>query len=214
MVEAQHFVSTLRLVDSLDEQQILESLLEDTKPKVPADCQHLEYLLATPFRYGVYPGGSRFRRAGQTPGVLYAARKPATAAAEMAHYRMQFYRESPDTAPPSGTAHYTAFSMSLATPVAFDLTSPRLNQDAAKWTHPTDYGYCQALADQIRETEGEIILSTSVRDPEGGQNVNVLTCAAFSSPGIQAMQSWSIKVTASSAIAVCEFPRLSVELAI
>src|SRR5713226_1830685 len=52
MVEAQHQVSTLKLVDSIEEQAALEQLVEQTKPNVPRECQHLDYLLSTPFRYG------------------------------------------------------------------------------------------------------------------------------------------------------------------
>src|SRR5215211_7035249 len=85
LVEAQHRVSTLKLVDSVDEQEALEELIQTTKPSLPPDCQHLHYLLATPFRYGApYPHGSRFRRAGLTEGVFYAAEAPQTAVAEMA----------------------------------------------------------------------------------------------------------------------------------
>ena len=80
VVEAQHKVSTLKLVDTLAEQTLLEGLIEQTKPPVPPECRHLHYLLATPFRYGSpYPRGSRFRRAGLTPGVFYASETAATA---------------------------------------------------------------------------------------------------------------------------------------
>src|SRR6266851_3353998 len=116
LVEAQYHVSTLKLVDTLDEQEILENLIERTKPMVPIECRHLHYLLSTPFRYGaVYPTGSRFRRAGLTEGVFYAAEAPETAVAEMAFYRLLFYAESPDTPWPANAAEYTAFSAEYAT---------------------------------------------------------------------------------------------------
>jgi hypothetical protein len=51
VVEAQHQVSTHKLVDSLSEQALLEELIEATKPTVPPECRHLDYLLFTPFRY-------------------------------------------------------------------------------------------------------------------------------------------------------------------
>ena len=51
LVEAQHRVSTLKLVDNLAEQAALEAILEDTKPALPEECRALDYLLATPFRY-------------------------------------------------------------------------------------------------------------------------------------------------------------------
>ncbi len=80
LVEAQHRISTLKLVDSVDEQAVLERLVDDTKPPVPPECRGLHYLLATPFRYGApYPTGSRFRRAGMTEGVFYAAEEASTA---------------------------------------------------------------------------------------------------------------------------------------
>src|SRR5208282_4352542 len=83
VVEAQHHVSTLKLVDSVSEQELLEDLIETTKPALPSECRDLHYLLSTPFRYGaVYPKGSRFRRAGVTAGVFYASETPQTAVAE------------------------------------------------------------------------------------------------------------------------------------
>ena len=45
LVEAQHRVSTLRLVDTLAEQALLEAVLEETKPPMPAECTGLDYLL-------------------------------------------------------------------------------------------------------------------------------------------------------------------------
>ena len=52
VVEAQHVVSTMSLVDTLEEQALLEQVLDDSKPAVPEDCRNLHYLLFTPFRYG------------------------------------------------------------------------------------------------------------------------------------------------------------------
>jgi len=99
LVEAQHQVSTLKLVDTAAEQTLLEDVLEDHKPAYPAGCEGLHYLLKTPFRYGAaYPHGSRFRRAGRTPGVFYASERPQTAVAEMAFYRLLFSPSRP--APP------------------------------------------------------------------------------------------------------------------
>ena len=92
LVEAQHRVSTLKLTDTLAEQALLEDLIDNSKPAIPPECRHLDFLIATPFRYGaVYPHGSRFRRAGRTLGVYYAAETQATAVAEMAFYRCLLY---------------------------------------------------------------------------------------------------------------------------
>ena len=64
LVEAQHRVSTMKLVDSPHEQETLEELLDATKPPVPDECSHLHWLLFTPFRYDARTD-SRFRREGR-----------------------------------------------------------------------------------------------------------------------------------------------------
>jgi hypothetical protein len=210
-VEAQHRVSTLKLVDSLAEQAALEDILEETKPPVPEACRHLDYLLSTPFRYRPYPNGSRFRRAGLTPGVWYGAERPETAAAEMVFYRFLFYAESPETPFPDDAADYTAFCVELATPVSLDLRTGALAADHPFWTHRTDYAPCQTLADRAREIEAEVIQYTSVRDPDNGVNLAVLTCSAFAAPQPVDRQTWRIRVGASGAQAIREHPRLGLE---
>ncbi|WP_176084269.1 RES family NAD+ phosphorylase [Martelella sp. HB161492] len=211
LVEAQHLVSTQKLVDSADEQAALEDILETTKPPVPASCRHLDYLLSTPFRYRPYPYGSRFRRAGITPGVWYGAERPETAVAEMAFYRLLFFAESPDTPFPDNAADYTAFSAALYVDLALDLGAGGLADDAPLWTHPTNYEACQALSATALEAGIGLIRYRSVRDPGSRMNVAVLTCAAFASPAPLERQSWRIRVAASGIQAMCAFPRLRLE---
>lgn len=207
LVEAQHVVSTLKLTDSLEEQALLETLLEESKPRIPAGCRHLDYLLATPFRYGaVYPHGSRFRRAGRTAGVFYAAEEERTAVAELAFWRLLFFAESPATPWPSNAAEYTAFSASLATTACIDLTRPPLDRDAARWRDPQDYAACQALAEAAREAGIMTIRYASVRDPAGGCNLAVLDCAAFAAPAPLERRSWRIRTGRTGVQAICEFP--------
>ena len=58
-VEAQHLVSTRKLVDSADEQILLEELIDRAKPPDRTGGTH-HYLLSTPFRYPPLRHGSRF----------------------------------------------------------------------------------------------------------------------------------------------------------
>jgi hypothetical protein len=212
LVEAQHRVSTLKLVDNLAEQQLLENLIEGTKPAVPPECRHLDYLLATPFRYGAeYPKGSRFRRPGKTPGVYYAAETPQTAAAEMAFYRLLFFAESPATPWPSDAAEYTAFAVSIATDSLVDLTEPPLVTDRTQWTDPIDYQPCQALAEACRAATAEAIRYESVRDPERRANLAILTCRVFAEPRPVERQTWRLRLSPSGVQAICEFPYLGLE---
>lgn len=212
IVEAQHRVSTMKLVDSLGEQDVLENLIEETKPAYPAECGGSHYLFKTPFRYGAaYPSGSRFRRAGLTPGVYYASEEPRAAVAEMAFYRLLFFAESPQTPWPTNPSEYTGFSAALKTRRMLDLTAPPLDRDAALWRRLTDCGPCQALADVARTAEAEIIRYGSVRDAAGGANAAVLSCAAFADVEPLEAQTWRIGVGENGAYAIREFPPDRVE---
>lgn len=208
--------STLKLVDTLPEQELLERLLEERKPPVPPECRHLHYLLSTPFRYGApYPRGSRFRRAGLTPGVFYASMTVTTAVAEMAFARLLFFAESPGTPWPVNASEHTAFSVRFRTSKALDLTTAPFDEDAVRWQHPTDYSDCQALADAARGTGVEALRYRSARDPGGGRNVALLTCAAFSSHAPIDRQTWRLQLDAAGVRAICSFPaqRLAFERA-
>jgi hypothetical protein len=211
LVEAQHVVSTLSLVDNLRQQTLLEDILEETKPPVPVECQHLDYLLSTPFRYRPYPYGSRFRKPGLTPGVWYGAEQPETAVAEMVFYRFLFYAESPDTPFTENPADYTAFSVGVGTACALDLTAGALDGDREIWTDPLDYVACQNLADIAREVGAEIIRFQSVRDPAEGANLAVLTCGAFRDSAPVCRQSWRIRISSFGAQAIRDYPRLGME---
>ena len=188
----------MALVDTLEEQALLEQVLDDSKPIVPEDCGSLHYLLFTPFRYGApYPRGL-------TPGVFYASLQATTAVAEMAFWRLLFYAESPATPWPANPGEYTAFSVRFSAGKGLDLTRPPLNRDAERWTHPIDYSPCQVLADTARESDVVAIRYPSARAP--GQNVALLACAAFASPAPVERQGWRIHVGPMGVRAICNFP--------
>ncbi len=93
IVEAQHLTSTRKLVDSLEEQQLLEEMLESNKPPLKKEALDLHYLLATPFRYPPLKNGPRFgTRFGSS--FWYGSLELNTALAETAFYRFNFLRAS------------------------------------------------------------------------------------------------------------------------
>jgi hypothetical protein len=207
LVEAQHHVSTTKLTDTLAEQRRLEALIDQTKPAIPPECRELHFLLATPFRYGApYPGGSRFRRAGLTLGVFYGGQREETAVAEIAYYRLLFFAESPQTPWPANPGQYTSFCAAYGVDRSVDLTQPPLSDHHALWTSPVDRSACQALADQAREIGIQVIKYHSVRDPERGLNIALLSCRAFSSRDPVTLRTWRIHLSASGARAMREFP--------
>jgi hypothetical protein len=210
-VEAQHYVSTLKLTDTQEEQSRLEELIEATKPRIPEECRHLPYLLSTPFRYGApYPRGSRFRRAGLTAGVFYAAELPRTAIAELTFYRLLFFAESPDTPWPVNPGEYTAFAADFATKRGVDLTRSPFDAQRAVWTHPTNYGPTQDMADAAREAGTLVIRYRSARTRDQSFNLALLSCRAFTKGEIADRQTWRIHLSAAGARAICEMPRIHI----
>lgn len=209
LVESQSRVATMKIVDSVSEQELLEAELERSKPIIPAECGHLHWLLATPFRYAPYPHGSRFRRVRQRDGCLYAAERVETAVAEDAFYRLLFFLDAPTAKRPQNPHERTAFSLKVSTDAGLDLTQLPLAADATLWTHPTDYGPCQVLADECRTAALEVLRYRSVRDPLEGTNLAVLSCAALTSREPHAFQTWHVMLRPDRVEAVREMPRLS-----
>jgi hypothetical protein len=209
VVEAQHYVSTMKLTDSLDDQAILEDLIEETKPPVPPNCIGLHFLLMTPFRYSRQnPWGSQFRRPNAEAGVFYAAEHPETAIAETVFHRLRFFADSPETPWPQNAAEYTAFSVEVRADSAIDLTafSP---DELTDILDPSDYSAGQALSERAREAGIELIKYPSVRAPDHRANLAMLTPNAFAKPEPTDRQTWRIYLDGNGARAICESPGLS-----
>jgi hypothetical protein len=213
IVESQARIATMKVVDSLAEQELLEAELERSKPAIPVACRHLHWLLATPFRYAPYPYGSRFRRARQRDGCLYAAERIETAVAEDAFYRLRFFLDAPTAIRPKSPQERTAFRFSAATQAGLDLMAPPLLAERALWTNPSDYGACQDLADAARAAGIAIIRYASVRDQEEGPNWAVLDCRAVTTPEPTQLQTWRYMLRPTQVEAVCEMPRLRLTFA-
>lgn len=203
VVEGQHSVSTRKIVATQRDQEILEDILEASKPPVPPAAVSLHYLLQTPFRYDApYPVGSRFRRAGSTEGVFYTSGQIRTALAEFCHYRLRFFKDSPNTVLPRLQERLTVFSVSYRSKLTVDLTQSPFVTDREIWMHPSDYQATQSFADTARQAGVEIIRYESVRDVEQGTNLALLSPAAFKSTKPKAMQTWFLYL--SEAEANCE----------
>lgn len=192
MVEAQHVASTMKIVDTPAEQDLLETLLESSKPAQPATAQTIDYLLATPFRYNPLRGGSRFR-ALTDPGVFYGAETVRTASAELGYWRWRFLQDAVDLEKLEPVAH-TAFRADVSTQVV-DLRSPHFNADTAAWLHPTDYSATQAFAQVARKANLGGVQYQSVRDPHPAWCMALLTPQAFSKPKPHPLtQTWWLAV--------------------
>ena len=199
MVEAQHIVSTSKIVETRAEQELLEDILEERKPPVPSEAVDLHYLLFSPFRYEPrHPSGSRFR-AVHDPGVFYAAETVRTAAAEVGYWRWRFLQDT------AGLERlqpcpFTAFRVPIKTGCV-DVRLPPFDSDAAQWQHPTDYSATQAFGRIARQSDIGAILYQSVRDPQRHYCVAVLTPLAFAAKKPDhATQTWMLTISTEEAI--------------
>jgi hypothetical protein len=209
-VEAQHIVATMRLVDTLDEQAVLEGLLEASKPALPrppADEPH--YLLATPFRYRS-PFPSRFRRPHHG-GVWYGAETLRAAAAEVAYWRWRFLLDSEGL---RGDELHTehSFFQARVEGLAIDLTAPPWDELTSLWTQDRDYTATHALGDAARSAGLQWLRYASVRE-HGGHCGAVFTVQALALHAPHWPQTWHCKTTAHSVWLVREDQRFAWDFA-
>lgn len=196
IVEAQHIASTMKLVDDLEEQQTLESLLEGNKPLLRPGTSNLDYLLSTPFRYHPKRGGSRFR-SEIDPGVFYGAQSIRTAGAELGYWRWRFLRDSVDLDYLGPVAH-TVFCCEPSCRVV-DLRRSPFTQEAALWNKSDRYLETQEIARVARKTDVQAIIYESVRDETPAWCVAILNSAVFDGirPKIDE-RAWFLSVTQNS----------------
>ena len=188
VVEGQHVLATRRLVDSREEQELLEALLERVKPPLVDDVGRLHYLLAAPFRYPPLRHGSRFARPTER-GVLYASERVATAMAEVAYYRFVF-RAHTRARLPQTSVELTSFRVAIATPRALDLLRPPHLERVADLSSPTSWRASQELGSEARRRGIEVLRYRSARDPRGGANLAVLSPRAIADPRPRRLENW------------------------
>ncbi len=195
-VEAQHIASTLRLVENVEEQLVLERILEQSKPALPKDAADLHYLLATPFRYAA-PIGSRFR-APADPGVWYGAEKERTACAELGFWRWRFLMDSQGL-DSIGPSPQTVFRAGIDGRF-IDLTEAPFKRARSDWADPNSYVASQRIAQVARQASVDAIRYESVRDPEHGGAVAVLRPSCFKPRKPLEQRTWLLTVRPEAAV--------------
>ncbi len=188
MVEAQHISSSRDLVDNREEHDLLENLLEKTKPKINGNNH---YLIFTPFRYPPLAYGSRFGSKFE-PSLWYGSLNLNTALAEVAFYRLKFFDDT------SANLDYieipmTAFNAYIHTSKGIDLTEPPFHKCQDKISDKKSYLDSQDLGTKMREAKIEAFIFTSARDRASGKNVASYTPDVFymkNKKFIENMQNW------------------------
>jgi hypothetical protein len=192
VVEAQHQVSTRKLVDSSDEQVLLEELLERVKPP-DVTGGRLHYLLFTPFRYPPLRHGSRFGGRHER-GIWYGAETRATAFAEVAYYRFLFLEGTHATLG-AVTTPLTAFTVRARSSRGIDLGAPPFDAHRRAIASPVRYTASQALGTAMREAGVELFRYPSARDAKGGANVGAFSPAVFTTAKPHGFETWHCTAT-------------------
>lgn len=194
VVESQQQVATRGLVDDdLERQQVLERLLESSKPSRPPGTERLDYLLATPWRYPPLRHGSRFG-AVHEPSLFYGGLGIGAVLAETAYYRLVF-REDTESPPPVVRSRHTMFEAKYRAERGLRLHRSPFDAFSNALTHRTDYTETQALGSALRDEDIEAIEFASARDPDGGLNVALFVPSALVSTRAERRTPWLCATT-------------------
>ncbi len=191
-VEAQHQVSTRKLVDTADEQQLLEDLIDGAKPPDPTGGK-LHYLLATPFRYSPLRHGSRFGTRHES-GIWYGSQTRETLFAEVAYYRLVFL-EGTTADLGAVTTQLTAFTVHARSTRGVDLMEPPFASHRRTIASPVKYAATQSLGRAMRDAGVELFKFPSARDPRRGANVAAFTPDVFGKAKPRDLQTWHCTAT-------------------
>lgn len=200
LVESQQHIATRQLVDTLEEQALLEEMLETVKPPYSQHLDSLHYLLKTPFRYPPLKWGSRF---GQTsePSIFYGGYSIEVALAESAYYRFVFWH-SMNGEPPKNTlrSEHTLFSASYYSDKGIRLQSAPFDAHLEVIAHPTNYSHTHTLGTAMRNDGVEVFEYPSARARDNVSShaicVGLFTADAFSQTSPLSRQQWFCDVTA------------------
>jgi hypothetical protein len=187
VVEAQHQVSTRKLVDSAEEQAVLEEMIDGVKPPDLTGGK-LHYLLFTPFRYPPLLHGSRFGTRNER-GIWYGSLDRRTAFAEVAYYRLLFL-EGSKAALGTVTTALTAFTARVRTLKGIDLSVSPFDAYRRAIASPASYGSTQSLGAAMRGAGVEAFKYPSARDTQNGINVGVFVPSVFGSAKPRSFETW------------------------
>ncbi|MEP6767006.1 MAG: RES family NAD+ phosphorylase, partial [Gemmatimonadaceae bacterium] len=192
VVEAQHLLSTRKLVHSAAEQELLEAMIESVKPRNVAG-DRLHFLLFTPFRYPPLRHGSRFGTRNER-GVWYGSELQRTAFAEVSYYRLLFLQGTHAEFDALSTT-LTAFTTLMQSALAIDLASAPFDAYHDHISSPINYRESQALGAAMREDGIELFRYRSARDTQGGCNVGAFSHLVFHYAKPRNFETWHCTAT-------------------
>jgi len=173
LVENQEQKVTVPLVDDFDEHEVLEGLLEASKPSLADGTGRFDYLLRAPWRYPPLPWGSRFGRRYE-PGIFYGSLSETALFAEVAYYRLVFLEGMETPFADRVISQHTRFEARYQTEHGRRLEAPPFARHEAVLRHPAEYGPCQALGTVLRGAGTAAFTYLSARAPGRECNIALL----------------------------------------
>lgn len=196
MVESQETAATLRIVDSMEEQAVLEALLDDVKPKYRVGTEHMHFLFKTAFRYPPLKYGSRFGTR-LMPSFYYASEQIETALAETAYYRLVFLQHMDNPYPHPIDSWHCLFSTRVKADSCLDLCDAKFKGVKRKLLDSRDYRYSQRVGEwAVMERKVQMIRCYSARR-DSACNVAIAEPKVISSKKPEVMESWLCRTHSS-----------------
>jgi len=191
-LESQEGTSTRKLVDSYEEQNILEKMIDDSRYLfINEEKLNFHPLLYTPFKDPPLKYGSRFGK-NTEQSLWYGSLDLATAMAEKAFYQFNFLRASEAKYDDIVQTSLIAFSVQVKTEKGIDLCANPFAVYTDFISSPDSYDASQALGSAMRKANIQAFIYKSARDKKDGANVALFTPESFlhKKPEAASFQSW------------------------
>lgn len=194
-VETQYIAACIKLVDTFEEQDLLEQMLEVSKPPVPPVSEQKHYLLLSPFRY--FPAhSSRFRPAQQS-GLWYGSSTLEGSCSEIAYWRMKFIKDSAGLVASGEIITEHTFYQSNVQGRVINLMAAPWVDFSHIWKHTSDYSGTHKLAELAQKEGIDWIQYESVRRPSCSLAAVLKPDALHMEPAAleKSRQEWTCKAT-------------------
>ena len=178
IIESQEQAATSQLVNRLDELELLNELIDGTKPAVPNSKKKPHYLVLTPFRYPPLKHGSRFGKKIE-PSLFYGSLEIQTVLAEAAYYRFLFWSGMMVTPKQPFITQHSIFSVLYSIKAGVKLQNKPFSKHSKLLTAASTYKETQLLGSIMRNACIEGFQFTSARDTNNGVNVALFKPTAF-----------------------------------
>jgi len=189
VVQGQAVNGLAKFVKNASELEILEEMLENSKPPVPEEDKSDEKLIYTPFRYFLKDKGARFN-GPNSPRVWYGSRDLNTCLREKAYHQFCFIEDSVGLKDKSIDIIFTSFLSQWKSKRCVNLCSNSFKYHHDKITSPSSYFESQKLGEDMYNDSIEIFLFPSCRNP-GKENFGSFTPTAYVKNSLSKRRGWT-----------------------